>query len=136
MNNHFPRTRNKSGTRNSILVGVVLSALTSTYSNGASSSNITAVWANEGGDKITQDELRATNHTENLTGHVINRAWNGNQIALSGARNEVVSFNLVLEAGGPAAANVSVSFNSLQGAGMSIGSTATTENGVFNWVNR
>src|ERR1035437_9909717 len=138
MNAHFPRNRNKRRTRNSILAGVVLSALTSTYSHDASSTNITAVWANEGGDKVTQDELRATNNTENLTGHVINRAWNGNQIMLSGARNEVVSFNIVLEAGGPAATNVSVSFNSLQGAeaGMSISSVPTTGNGVFNWVNR
>jgi hypothetical protein len=138
MNAHFPRNRNKRPTTNSILAGVILSALTSTYSNGASSSNITAVWANEGGDKVTQDELRATNNTENLTGNVINRAWNGNQIMLSGARNEVVSFNLVLEAGGPAATNVSVSFNSLQGAGaeMSISSVPTSGNGVFNWVNR
>jgi hypothetical protein len=138
MNAHFPICRNKRRTRKRFLVGIVLAALTSTYSDGASSSNITAVWANEGGDKVTQDELRATNHTENLTGHVTNLAWNGSQITLSGARNEVVSFNLVLEAGGPAAANVSVSFNSLQGAraGMSISSIPTTGNGVFNWVNR
>ena len=36
-------------------------------------SNITAIWANEGGDKVTEDELRASKHVENLTGSVINR---------------------------------------------------------------
>lgn len=105
-------------------------------------SSITAVWANEGGDKVTQDELRATNHTENLTGHVINSVWNGSRITLSGARNEVVSFNLVLEAGRAAASNVSVSF---QGVAMTplgtttaitINSIPAVGNGVFNWVNR
>src|SRR5881227_1668634 len=78
---------------------------------GLFGANISAVWANEGGDKVTQDELRATRHTENLTGKVINRAWDGTTVLLSGARNEVVSFNLVLEAASAAASNVSVSFD-------------------------
>lgn len=108
-------------------------------------SNITGIWANEGGDKVTQDELRATNGTANRTGQVINRAWNGSTITLSGAMNEVVSFNLVLEAATTAATNVSVSFNSLQGpvswsapvkTPTPITSIAATGNGVFNWVNR
>jgi len=111
--------------------------------SNVSPSNITGMWANEGGDKVTQDELRATNNTQNLTGQVINRAWNGATVSLSGARNEAVSFNLVLEAGGPAATNVSVSFNSLQGVAVAppgttsaIRSIPATGNGVFNWVNR
>ena len=69
--------------------------------------NISGVWANEGGDKVTQDELRATNHTENRTGKVINRAWDGTTIHLSGAHNEEVSFDLVLEAAYASASNVS-----------------------------
>ena len=43
-------------------------------------SAITAVWANEGGDKVAQDELRATLGKENLTGHVLNSTWNGSTI--------------------------------------------------------
>jgi len=99
--------------------------------------NISAVWANEGGDKVTRDELRATNHTENLTGKVINRAWDGTTVLLSGARNEVVSFNLVLEAAHASAANVTVSFDTLTGPnGAVIQSTPASGNGVFSWVNR
>jgi Domain of unknown function (DUF4091) len=99
--------------------------------------NISGVWANEGGDKVSQDELRATNHKENLTGKVINRAWDGTNILLSGAKNEVVSFNLVLEAASAAATNVTVSFDTLTGPnGATIQSTPTSGNGVFNWVNR
>ena len=65
--------------------------------------NISAVWANEGGDKVTQDELRASTGVENKTGTVLNRTWNGSSITLFGARNESVSFNLVLEAAASAA---------------------------------
>ncbi len=104
---------------------------------GAFGANISGVWANEGGDKVTQDELRATNHTENLTGKVLNRAWDGTTIHLSGARNEEVGFNLVLEAAYASASNVSVSFDTLTGPnGAVIQSTPASGNGVFNWVNR
>ena len=99
--------------------------------------NISAVWANDGGDKVTRDELRATNHTENLTGKVLNRVWNGTNITIAGAQNESVSFNLVLEAGRSAAPNVSVAFDTLTGPnGQTIHSIAATGDGVFSWVNR
>ena len=55
-------------------------------------SNIAHVWANEGGDKVTRDELRATNDPNS----VLNSVWDGAGISLFGARNEVVSFNLML----------------------------------------
>jgi Domain of unknown function (DUF4091)/Family of unknown function (DUF6067) len=99
--------------------------------------NISAIWANDGGDKVTRDELRATNHTENLTGKVLNRTWDGSNISISGAQNEIVSFNLVLEAGKSAASKVSVTFDTLTGPnGQAIHSIAATGDGVFSWVNR
>jgi len=99
--------------------------------------NITAVWANDGGDKVTQDELRATKKVENLTGTVRNRTWDGTKVLLYGAGNEVVSFNLVLEAAWSAATNVSVQFDTLTGpGGQVIRSVPTTKDGVFSWVNR
>ena len=68
---------------------------------------------------------------------MINRAWDGTTIHLSGARNEEVSFNLVLEAAYASASNVSVSFDTLTGPnGAVIQSTPASGNGVFNWVNR
>src|SRR5579875_2050749 len=39
---------------------------------GVPASAISGYWANEGGDKVSQDELRATNHSENITGTVNN----------------------------------------------------------------
>src|SRR5947209_17612842 len=100
-------------------------------------SNISAVWANDGGDKITKDELRATLHKENLTGKVINRTWNGQTITLSGARNEIISFNLILEAAQATANNVTVTFNTLTGPNGSVIQSSPAEgNGVFTWVDR
>ncbi len=86
---------------------------------------------------MTRDELRASHHVENLTGTVINRAWDGQTVKLSSARNEVVSFNLVIEAANATANNVSVKFDTLTGpGGATISSTPTSGNGVFDWVGR
>lgn len=102
-----------------------------------SASNISGVWANEGEDKVSQDELRATKHAENKTGTVINRAWNGNTIQLTGAKNEVLSFDLVLEAATAAASNVTVKFDTLTGdSGFAIASKQVTGDGVFDWTGR
>ena len=100
-------------------------------------SNISAVWANDGSDKVTKDELRATLHKENLTGKVLNRTWNGQAITLSGARNEVISFNLVLEAAQATANNVTIDFDTLTGpSGSLIQSSPATGNCVFTWAGR
>ena len=74
---------------------------------------ISAVWANNGEDKITRDELRASAHPAS----VINSVWDGSKIRIFGARNEVIAFNLCLEAGSRAAQGVSVIFNRLDGPG-------------------
>jgi hypothetical protein len=95
---------------------------------------VSAVWANDGGDKVTQDELRvgAPNGRK-----VLNRCWDGHKISVFGAKNEVVSFYLVLEAATQSATGVSVSFNTLTGpAGATIQSGAASGNDIFNWVGR
>ena len=93
---------------------------------------VSGVWANNGEDKVTRDELRAHSGSD-----VTNSVWNGNQISLFGAKNEVVSFNVVLEATDAAAPNVSVSFDTLTGpSGALINSGSASGNGVFNWVGR
>ena len=97
------------------------------------SSNITAVWANEGGDKVTRDELRSKNKTVELN----NSVWDGTSVRLFGARNEVISFNLILEAASRDAQNVTIQFNRLTGPqGARIESSPTSGDGVFNWTLR
>ena len=92
---------------------------------------ITAVWANEGGDKVTQDELRATGHAS----AVANSVWNGHCIQTFGAKNEVVSFNVVLEAATSKAAMVSVSLGDLTGPGGTVlRSGSRTTDKLFDWT--
>src|SRR5450432_1925546 len=92
---------------------------------------IAAVWANDGGDKVTRDELWLSNGRS-----VTNAAWDGTSILMFGAQNEVVSVNVVLEAPS-GASNVSVSFNKLTGPnGATIASVPASGDQVFNFVNR
>ncbi|MFL7812477.1 MAG: hypothetical protein AB8I40_02255 [Anaerolineales bacterium] len=81
------------------------------YLQPLGSSNIDRIWANEGGDKVTQEELRASVSPA----EVLNSIWDGKGIDLFGARNEVISFNLILEAPQNMAGAVSVELDSLTG---------------------
>jgi hypothetical protein len=95
-------------------------------------SGIAAIWVNNGEDKVTQDELRVSRDGKNVT----NSVWNGTTINLFGGLNEVVEFNIILEAPN-GANNVSVSFNTLTGPnGSMIASSPATGNQVFSFVNR
>jgi len=97
---------------------------------------ITAFWANEGGDKVAQDELRVGRPNGRK---VINSVWDGTTINIFGAKNEVVNFNLVLESLGTnnPTNGVSVVFNTLTGPGRAkISSVAKSGDNLFNYVGR
>ncbi|MDD5674640.1 MAG: DUF6067 family protein, partial [Chitinivibrionales bacterium] len=99
--------------------------------NISAASSITAVWANNGEDKVTQDELRATT---NATA-VKNSVWDGTTIKQFGAKNEVVSFDIILEAATAAAPNVKVTLNNLTGPnGSVIRCAPRATNNLFNWT--
>ncbi len=93
---------------------------------------LSAIWANTGEDKVTQHDLRAS------TGEsVANSVWTENSINLFGAKNEVVSANIILESQNTASNNISVSFDTLTHTnGHTIASHPTTQNNLFNWVNK
>lgn len=96
---------------------------------------LSAVWANNGEDKILQEDLRVAK-----TGavSVCNSVWDGAAISLFGAKNEVIEFNLILEAAYKSASMVSVTFNQLVGPnGAVIGSVApSSSDGIFDWTQR
>lgn len=95
--------------------------------------NITAIWANDGGDKVTQDELRASDNPTS----VLNNVWDGQKITLFGAKNEVVSFNLIIEAKTHPTGDINITIDKLTGPqGETIQSHATSGDGVFNWIDR
>jgi hypothetical protein len=95
--------------------------------------NIARVWANEGGDKVTRDELRAVDDPD----AVHNSVWDGVGISLFGARNEVVAFNLVLEAPEAEAKSVVVTLGELVGPdGATIASRPASGDDLANTVGR
>jgi hypothetical protein len=101
----------------------------------ASDKVLTAVWANTGEDKVAQDEIRSKSSNPTL----LNSVWDGRNVRLVGARNEIVAFNLILEAGSSRrAAAVSVEFNRLTGPGEFSLSSEPVPNpaGVFDWTRR
>ncbi len=86
------------------------------------------LWANEGGDKVTQDELRATRSPSSVK----NSVWDGDSIQIFGAKNEVVNFNLIIEAPDQKLSDLKVEFNKLTGP--STISTNTSE--LFDWTQK
>ena len=117
-----------------IVLALSLAAPTRLPAESALRPSITAVWANEGGDKVAREELRVGKPNGRA---VTNSCWDGTKITIFGARNEVVNFNLVLEAAGQTASNVTVKFDTLTGPGGAvIQSVPATGNGVFSWVGR
>lgn len=95
--------------------------------------NLTAVWAIDGGDKVTRDELRATT----APSEVVSARWDGSKVQLFGARGEVLGFNLVLEAATATALQVSVRLTELTGSGGArIASEPAGKGGLFDWRSR
>lgn len=70
-------------------------------------------WANEGGDKVTKDELRATNGAATVE----NSVWDGEKIKIFGAKNEVVNFDLIIESPQEKRSQLNVIFDNLNGPG-------------------
>ncbi len=96
--------------------------------------NLDTLWANDGGDKVTQGDRRASGKGLDVR----NSVWDGARVRLFGARNEVVAFNLVFEAPSDSpVTEVSVTFDALTNDdGERIESKPASGAGVFNWVGR
>ncbi len=89
---------------------------------------LTAVWANDGGDKVPRGELRSQPRK--------NSVFDGGRVRLFAARNETVSFQVILEAAGPAARGLSVVFDRLEGPTPIISRRAAVGAELFDWVGR
>jgi hypothetical protein len=104
---------------------------TSCTQNFLTGGTLSAVWANNGEEKIIRRETRASD-----TGcTILNNVWDGDNVNLFGAKNEVVSFNLLLESGLENSTNLDVVFDELTcqgGAHIATGNTAD----IFNWNDR
>ncbi|EGB14399.1 hypothetical protein DND132_1187 [Pseudodesulfovibrio mercurii] len=98
----------------------------------ARAGSITAVWVNNGEDKVVKDELRATNGRD-----VRNSVWDGKVVHLFAARDEVIDFNAVIESAGGEAGDVRVSMSDLvSDNGGRISSRKAEGDGVFDYRGR
>lgn len=68
--------------------------------------DLSAIWAQDGLDKVTQEELRGEGQR--------NAVWDGSKISIFSAQNETVSFALVLESAQSETKNISVRFAELK----------------------
>jgi hypothetical protein len=94
------------GYRYLLIAALVLSACEVHAQTG-----ITRVWAVDDGEKVRQDDLAhwAATSANNIV-------WDGRRVSLFSARNEVVAFQLIIEAGPAGAQQVTVEIDSLSAA--------------------
>src|SRR6185503_18532381 len=76
---------------------------------GASAS-VRRVWAVNDGEKVERDDLDNPNKNSNS-------AWDGRRIKIFGARNEIIAFQLIIEAGSDGIKRLSVSLPELRQQG-------------------
>jgi hypothetical protein len=90
------------------------------------------IWVNDGLDKVTQDELRKANGK-----NVTNSVWDGNNITLFGAKNEVVSFNIIIESAKKTINDISIKIGMLYGPnGSCISNNNSFSDDVFDYRNK
>ena len=89
---------------------------------GLAQSGVTRVWAVDDGEKVRRDDL---NHW--AASSPDNAVWDGTTIRLFGARNEIVAFQLILEARTSGATDVDVRLDSLEGPGYVIANHSATD---------
>ena len=75
-----------SKTSRSVVVALILLLLSTT-----ASASIRTIWAVNDGEKIERDDLDSPNKASNST-------WDGHKIKIFGARNEIIAFQLMVEA--------------------------------------
>jgi len=81
--------------------------------------NIARVWAVDDGEKVRQEDLAHW-----AADSPLNRVWDGARVNLFGGRNEIVAFQLILEAGASAASDVDVTLESLSDGAYEIRNTS------------
>jgi len=91
----------------------MFSALFVSVSGTRAQAGFTSVWAVDDGEKIFRANL--TSPLKNG-----NSVWNGSSVSLFGVRNEIVAFQLILQADGSGATNADVQISDLTNGGNTI----------------
>jgi len=82
---------------------------------GSAQAGLQSVWAVDDGEKIFRGNI-----TSPLKTGQGNAVWNGSSVSLFGARNEIVAFQLILQADGSGATNADVTISDLTNGGYTI----------------
>src|SRR5678816_394370 len=69
--------------------------------------SVQAVWAVNDGEKVERDDLNNSNKSSNS-------AWDGRKVKVFGARNEIIAFQVIVQAGTSSIQKLSVSLNELR----------------------
>lgn len=97
----------------------------------ATDDGIARVWAIDDGEKILRDDL---NHP--LSSDPKNPVWDGETIQIFGARNEVVAFQLILQANASGAKEIDVQISDLLNGQTAIPGSNTGSADPFDYVGR
>lgn len=91
------------------------------------------IWVANSHDKVTRDELRL-NESQDVTSNI----WDGTNVSIFGAKNEVVSFQTIIEVPLKTSGAVTIDFDTLTHADTSTIETTTpaTGEGVFDYTDR
>jgi len=92
------------------------------------------VWANDGGEKIPKERLQ----TETGALGIPNSVWDGEVIRAFGARNEIISFTVIVDNNGEQSIDLDVEFDQLSSSNGDyvLATTESSTNALFNWINR
>jgi hypothetical protein len=88
---------------------------------GAANAGISRIWAVDDGEKV-----KKTDNDHPLATSPDNPVWNGSKISLFGAKDEIVAFQLIIEADASEANNVDVSLDSLTNGSYVIKNTGSS----------
>lgn len=92
---------------------------------------IRRVWVVDDGEKIKQEDI-----TNPLATSPQNPVWNGSTVNLFGAKNEIVAFQLILQADSSGAKNINVKLYSLTNGSYTISNSLTSADDPFNYIGK
>jgi hypothetical protein len=94
-------------------------------------SGLERIWALDDGEKVKRGDL-----SHPLADSPLNPVWDGERVSIFGARNEVVAFQLILEAGSSGAQNIDVSVTDLSNGSFTISKSDAGSPDPFNYLGK
>lgn len=94
-------------------------------------SGIERIWAVDDGEKIKQEDINNPLATDSKNG-----VWQNNSVNIFGARNEIVAFQIIIQAGAKGAQDINVSLSDLSNGSSKIPGSATGSSDPFDYRGR